>query len=63
MYDLILAGEDEHRLRQELRRSGHRLLLQDGLEKAAHGITDLSELSRIGAQTYINELPESELIA
>jgi len=33
--------------------AGQHLLLQDGLEKAALGITDLSELTRIGAQTYL----------
>jgi type II secretory ATPase GspE/PulE/Tfp pilus assembly ATPase PilB-like protein len=55
LYDLILAGEDEHGLRRELSRSGHRLLLHDGLAKVALGITDLRELSRIGAQTYLKE--------
>ncbi|HEY3899942.1 MAG TPA: GspE/PulE family protein [Chthoniobacter sp.] len=55
IYDLILTGEDEHGLRRELSLAGHRLLLQDGLEKVFRGITDLSELSRIGAQTYLQE--------
>jgi type II secretory ATPase GspE/PulE/Tfp pilus assembly ATPase PilB-like protein len=55
MYDLILAGTDEHGLRHELSRAGHRLLLQDGLEKVLRGFTDLRELSRIGAQTYLQE--------
>jgi type II secretory ATPase GspE/PulE/Tfp pilus assembly ATPase PilB-like protein len=53
-YDLILAGEDEHALRQHLRAAGFRPLLRDGLEKAAEGITDLSELTRIGAQSYLD---------
>jgi type II secretory ATPase GspE/PulE/Tfp pilus assembly ATPase PilB-like protein len=54
VYDLILAGEDEHALRQHLRAAGFRPLLRDGLDKAAAGITDLSELTRIGAQSYLD---------
>ena len=53
VYDFIVAGDDEHKLRQHLRAAGFRPLLRDGLEKAAAGITDLSELTRIGAQSYI----------
>jgi len=60
IYDLILAGEGEHRLRHELSRAGNRLLLQDGFEKAIRGVTDLSELSRIGAQTYLKEPSEAQ---
>jgi type II secretory ATPase GspE/PulE/Tfp pilus assembly ATPase PilB-like protein len=55
IYDLILAGKDEHHLREDFRRSGQKLLLQDGLEKAAAGITDLGELARIGAQSFLGE--------
>ncbi|MCE9611505.1 MAG: hypothetical protein K8R23_15010 [Chthoniobacter sp.] len=53
VYDLILAGKDEHHLRHEFREKGQRLLLQDGLAKAACGITDLTELGRIGVQSYL----------
>jgi general secretion pathway protein E len=53
-YDSILSGQDEHGLRRALRDSGFRLLLKDGLEKAARGITDLPELTRIGAQSYLD---------
>ena len=49
VYDLILAGKDEHGVRKYLREAGFRLLLQDGLNKAAQGITDVAELMRIGA--------------
>lgn len=58
LYNLILAGEDEHAIRRHLRDEGHHLLLHDGLIKAAEGITDLSELSRIGAQSYLDR-PQS----
>lgn len=54
VYDSILAGEDEHTLRDHLRADGFRTLLRDGLDKAAEGITDLSELTRIGAQSYLD---------
>jgi general secretion pathway protein E len=54
VYDFIVAGDDEHKLRQHLRGAGFRPLLRDGLEKAAKGVTDLSELTRIGAQSYID---------
>jgi len=56
LYNLILAGEDEHAIRRHLRAEGHQLLLHDGLIKAAEGITDLSELSRIGAQSYLDRI-------
>ncbi|MDR3402569.1 MAG: GspE/PulE family protein [Chthoniobacter sp.] len=52
-YDLILAGEDEHALRLHMRGTGFRALLHDGLKKAGQGITDLAELTRIGAQSYL----------
>nr|MDQ3621948.1 type II/IV secretion system protein [Verrucomicrobiota bacterium] len=53
-YDLILTGEDEHALREHLRAAGFRLLLRDGLDKAAQGITDFSELTRIGVQSDLD---------
>jgi len=56
LYNLIIAGEDEHAIRRQLREEGHQLLLNDGLLKAAEGITDLSELTRIGAQSYLDRL-------
>ena len=58
LYNLILAEEDEHAIRRHLREEGHHLLLHNGLVKAAEGITDLSELSRIGAQSYLDR-PQS----
>lgn len=58
VYDLILAGEDEHALREHLRTAGFRPLLRDALDKAAEGITDLSELTRIGAQSYLDRAPQ-----
>jgi len=57
VYDLILAGEDEHALRKHLRAVGFRPLLRDSLDKAAAGITDFSELTRIGAQSYLEHAP------
>jgi type II secretory ATPase GspE/PulE/Tfp pilus assembly ATPase PilB-like protein len=61
VYDLVLAGKDEHGLRAHLRGSGFRPLLTDGLAKAAQGVTDYAELTRIGAQSYLDRampLPE-----
>lgn len=52
-YHMILGGEDELTLRKHLRKSGFRPLLRDGLEKSAGGVTSLEELTRIGAQTYL----------
>lgn len=59
-YHMILGGEDELTLRQHLRKSGFRPLLRDGLEKAAGGITSLEELTRIGAQTYLENSLEGK---
>jgi general secretion pathway protein E len=47
-YDLVIEGEDEHGIRDHLRKSGVRTLFQDGLDKAAKGITSMSELRRLG---------------
>jgi type II secretory ATPase GspE/PulE/Tfp pilus assembly ATPase PilB-like protein len=55
LYDMIVAGKDEHALRAHLRGEGFRLLLRDALAKAAEGFTDLSELTRIGAQSYLDQ--------
>jgi type II secretory ATPase GspE/PulE/Tfp pilus assembly ATPase PilB-like protein len=59
VYDLILAGEDEQALRENLRAAGFRPLLRDALQKAADGITDFTELTRIGAQSYLDRAPRS----
>jgi general secretion pathway protein E len=59
-YHMILGGEDELTLRQHLRKSGFRPLLRDGLEKAIAGITSLEELTRIGAQTYLENTLEGK---
>lgn len=55
IYDLILANEDEHCLRHAFRQAGQRLLLQDGLEKALNGVTDIRELTHTGAQTFLED--------
>jgi len=47
-YDLVLKGEDEHGLREYLRKSGIRTLFEDGMDKAAQGLTSMSELRRLG---------------
>ena len=59
-YHMVLEGADELSLRQHLRKSGFRPLLRDGLEKAAEGITSFDELTRIGAQTYLENPPEEK---
>jgi general secretion pathway protein E len=58
VYDLILAGEDEHTLREHLRAAGFRTLLRDALDKAAEGTTDFAELTRIGMQSYLDRVPD-----
>lgn len=55
VYDMIIGGQDEHTLRQHLRAGGFRPLLRDGLLKAAEGVTDYAELTRIGAQSYLDQ--------
>ena len=55
VYDMIISGEDEHTLRKHLKDVGFHPLLRDGLEKAAEGITDLSELMHLGAQGYLEQ--------
>lgn len=55
VYDMIIGGQDEHTLRQHLRAGGFRPLLRDGLLKATEGVTDYSELTRIGAQSYLDQ--------
>ena len=45
----IFAHADEHALRRSLRRRSHSFLLDDALEKAAEGLTSLSELRSLGA--------------
>ncbi len=55
-YDLVLKGGDEQAIRAHLRESGVRSLLQDGLEKAARGLTTISELRNLGAQSHLEQI-------
>ena len=59
-YAHILRGEDEHRIRNVLRKSGIRSLLQDGLEKASQGITSLSELRSVGFLSPVRQVASDE---
>lgn len=47
-YSLILQGIDRKRLYEHLREQGHIFMLDDGLNKAADGITSLDELRGLG---------------
>lgn len=47
-YQLILDGADRRTLYRQLAGRGHRFLLDDGLDKAEDGITDLKELRGMG---------------
>jgi type II secretory ATPase GspE/PulE/Tfp pilus assembly ATPase PilB-like protein len=47
-YDLVQNGEDEHGLRQHLRKSGLRPLFREALEKAVQGVIPISELRGLG---------------
>jgi len=47
-YSLILQGVDRKRLYEHLRKQGHVFMLDDGLSKAAEGITSLDDLRGLG---------------
>lgn len=47
-YSLILQGTDRKRLYEHLREQGHVFMLDDGLSKAAEGLTSLDELRGLG---------------
>ena len=47
MATLIRAGADHQQLLSCLRKQATRSMMQDGLEKAAAGVTSLEELTRI----------------
>lgn len=47
-YSLILQGFDRKRLYEHLREQGHIFMLDDGLSKAAEGVTSLDELRGLG---------------
>jgi type II secretory ATPase GspE/PulE/Tfp pilus assembly ATPase PilB-like protein len=54
-YQRLLDHADEHALRREFRARGGKTILQDGLQKAADGITSLSEIRRMGALTVVHD--------
>jgi general secretion pathway protein E len=57
-YDLILNHADERALRQQLRQRGIRTVLEDGLAKVGQGVTTLSEIQSVAAQTdFFDRLP------
>ena len=45
--DLISTRAAEHVIKQAARRGGMRTLLEDGIDKAAHGLTTLDEVLRV----------------
>jgi general secretion pathway protein E len=47
-YSLILQGIDRKRLYEHLREQGHIFMLDDGLSKAADGLTSLDEIRGLG---------------
>ncbi len=47
-YSLILQGVDRKKLYEHLRKHGHAFMLDDGLSKAAEGVTTLDELRGLG---------------
>lgn len=47
-YSLILQGVDRKRMYEHLRQQGHVFMLDDGLNKAAAGVTSLNELRGLG---------------
>jgi general secretion pathway protein E len=55
-YQLILDDTDRRTLYRHLADRGHRFLLDDGLAKAAEGLTTLSELRTIGGYSVLRTL-------
>jgi type II secretory ATPase GspE/PulE/Tfp pilus assembly ATPase PilB-like protein len=55
-YQLILDDADRRTLYRHLTGRGHRFLLDDGLAKAAEGLTTLSELRTIGGHNVLRTL-------
>jgi general secretion pathway protein E len=55
-YQLILDNADRRTLYRHLAGRGHRFLLDDGLAKAAEGITTLSELRTMGGYNVLRGL-------
>ncbi len=55
-YQLILDEADRRTLYRHLTDRGHRFLLDDGLEKAAEGLTTLSELRTMGGYNVLRSL-------
>lgn len=51
-YHLIATGAEERTLQKHLSESEIHSFLEDGLEKAAEGITSLAELTRLGALRF-----------
>jgi type IV pilus assembly protein PilB len=47
MRELISARESDHAIRKAARRAGMRTLLEDGIEKAAQGLTTIDEVLRV----------------
>ena len=55
-YQLILEDADRRTLYRHLAGRGHRFLLDDGLEKAAEGLTTLAELRTMGGYNVLRGL-------
>jgi general secretion pathway protein E len=55
-YQLILDDADRRTLYRHLAGRGHRFLLDDGLEKAAEGVTTLAELRTMGGYNVLRGL-------
>ena len=54
--ELISGRAPEHVIRKAARRSGMRLLVEDGIEKASRGLTTLEEVLRVVAQVDPRDL-------
>ena len=50
--ELIRRHTDEKSLRHAIRKSGTKTMLEDGMQKAAKGITSLAELRRVGSYGF-----------
>jgi type II secretory ATPase GspE/PulE/Tfp pilus assembly ATPase PilB-like protein/ActR/RegA family two-component response regulator len=59
MRDLIATRAAEHLIKKAARQAGMRTLLEDGIDKAARGLTTLEEVLRVVAHSETGELDAS----
>lgn len=59
-YEGILAGMDEHALRRQVHERGYGTMLDDGLQKASHGVTSIDALRSVPDLLPLRALAEHD---